>query len=197
MNVAAFLKYTAEEYLELEETSLEKNEFYKGEILAMAGGSIEHNQITRNTKSVIDGYLSKDDKCQIFPGDLKIHALKNSLYTYPDLSIVCGKLETLPNKKNIVTNPTVIIEVLSETTQDYDRGAKFKHYRDIVSLKEYILLSSLETLVEKYDKQADGSWILYEFKSETDTFKINTIDLVLAVKDLYRNVDFTNAEIEG
>jgi Uma2 family endonuclease len=85
--------------LELEEASLEKNEFYKGEIFAMAGRSIEHNQITRNTMFVIDGYLSKADKCQIFPSDLKIHALTNSLFTYPDLSIVCGKIETLLNKR--------------------------------------------------------------------------------------------------
>lgn len=99
MNAAAVLKYTAEEYLELEETSLEKNEFYKREIFAMEGGSIEYNQITRNTMSLIDEYLRKGDKCQIFPSDLKIHAITNSLYTYPDLSIVCGKIETLPNKK--------------------------------------------------------------------------------------------------
>ena len=194
MNAEPILKYTAEEYLELEETSLEKNEFYKGEIFAMAGASIEHNQITRNTMSLIDGYLSKNSKCQIFPSDLKIHALTNSLFTYPDLSIVCGKIETLLNKKNIVTNPTVLIEVLSETTQDYDRGAKFKLYRDIESLKEYILISSLETLVEKYDKQTDGSWVLHEYKSDTDTFKITSIDLLVTVKDLYRNVDFENVE---
>jgi Uma2 family endonuclease len=194
MNAEPILKYTAEEYLELEETSLEKNEFYKGEIFAMAGGSIEHNQITRNTMSVIDGYLSKADKCQIFPSDLKIHALTNSLFTYPDLSIVCGKIETLLNKKDIVTNPSVLIEVLSATTQDYDRGAKFKLYRDIESLKEYILISSLETLVEKYDKQADGSWVLYEYKNQTDTFTITSIDLLVTVKDLYRNVAFENIE---
>jgi Uma2 family endonuclease len=94
MNATTGLKYTADEYLELEETSLEKNEFYKGEIFAMAGGSIAHNQITRNTMSLIDGYLSKANKCQIFPSDLKIHAITNSLFTYPDLSIICGKIET-------------------------------------------------------------------------------------------------------
>jgi Uma2 family endonuclease len=192
MNAQPILKYTAEEYLELEETSLEKNEFYKGEIFAMAGGSIEHNQITRNTMTVVDSYLNKNGKCQIFPSDLKIHAITNSLYTYPDLSIVCGKIETLPNKKNIVTNPSVLIEVLSETTQDYDRGAKFKLYRDIESLKEYILISSLEILVEKYEKQDNGSWTLYEFKNEADVFKISSIGLSITVNVLYRNVVFEN-----
>ena len=192
MNAEPILKYTAEEYLELEETSLEKNEFYKGEIFAMAGASIPHNQIVANSLIEIGAYL-KDKKCRIFPSDLKIHAFTNSLFTYPDLSIVCGKIETLLNKKDIVTNPTVLIEVLSETTQDYDRGAKFKLYRDIESLKEYILISSLETLVEKYDKQTDGSWVLHEYKSETDAFKITSIDLLVTVKDLYRDVDFENA----
>ena len=161
----------------------------------MEGGSIEHNQITRNTMSLIDEYLRKGDKCQIFPSDLKIHAITNSLYTYPDLSIVCGKTETLPNKKNIVTNPSVLIEVLSKTTQDYDRGAKFKLYRDIESLKEYILISSLETLVEKYDKQVDGSWVLHEYKNVANTFTTTSIDLLITVKDLYRNVNFEMPEV--
>jgi Uma2 family endonuclease len=193
MNAAAVLKYTAEEYLDLEEASLEKNKFYKGEIFAMAGASIPHNQIVSNTNTEI-GYFLKDKKCRVFPSDLRIHSIANSLYTYPDLSIICEEIETVGKKKNTVTNPTVLIQVLSETTQDYDRGAKFKLYRDIESLKEYILISSLETLVEKYNKQADGSWVLHEYKSETDTFTITSIDLLITVKDLYRNVDFTNAE---
>ncbi len=193
MNAAPILKYTAEEYLELEEASLEKNEFYKGEIFAMAGASIEHNQIVRNAMVNIGKFL-EDKKCQIFPSDLRIHSITNSLYTYPDLSIICNDIETIGKRKNTVTNPTVLIEVLSATTQDYDRGAKFKLYRDIESLKEYILISSLETLVEKYHKQVDGSWVLHEYKSETDTFTIASIDLLLTVKDLYRNVDFENVE---
>jgi Uma2 family endonuclease len=193
MNAEPILKYTVEEYLELEEASLEKNEFYKGEIFAMAGASIPHNQIVRNTMVNIGKFL-EDKKCQIFPSDLRIHSITNSLYTYPDLSIICDDIETVGKRKNTVTNPTVLIEVLSKTTQDYDRGAKFKLYRDIESLKEYILISSLETLVEKYDKQADGSWVLHEYKKEMDIFKITSIDLLVTVKDLYRNVDFENIE---
>jgi Uma2 family endonuclease len=193
MNASPILKYTAEEYLELEEASLEKNEFYKGEIFAMAGASIPHNQIVMNSSVTIGGYLS-EKKCRIFPSDLRIHSLTNSLYTYPDLSIICNEIETIGKRKNTVTNPTVLIEVLSATTQDYDRGAKFKLYRDIESLKEYILISSLETLVEKYDKQEDGSWVLHEYKNENDTFKISSIDLLVTLKDLYRNVDFENVE---
>jgi Uma2 family endonuclease len=187
MNASPILKYTAAEYLELEETSLEKNEFYKGEIFAMAGASISHNQIVANSLGEIWSFL-KNKKCKIFPSDLRIHSIANSLYTYPDLSIICNEIETVG--KNNVTNPTVLIEVLSATTQDYDRGAKFKLYRDIESLKEYILISSLETLVEKYNKQADGSWVLHEYKNEADTFIISSIDFSITLKDLYRDVDF-------
>jgi Uma2 family endonuclease len=189
MNTAPILKYTAEEYLALEEKSLEKHEFYQGEIFAMAGASIEHNQVVKNTLFTIEEHLRKSSKCQIFPSDLKIHSLGNSLYTYPDLSIICGEIEILENNKNVVTNPTVLIEVLSESTQDYDRGGKFKLYRDILSLKEYMLISSLEILVEKYNKQLEGTWVLHEYKNLEDLVEINSISFSLRVAELYRNVN--------
>ncbi len=189
MNTLPVLRYTEEEYLEMEEKSLEKHEFYKGEIFAMAGASIPHNQIVRNALISIGNYLN-EKKCQIFPSDLKIYSLGNSLYTYPDLSIICGEIETLGNNKTVVTNPSVLIEVLSKSTQDYDRGGKFKLYRDIPSLKEYILISSFQTQVEKYERQTDGKWLFQEYKSENDLLKINCIDLEILIKDFYRNVVF-------
>jgi Uma2 family endonuclease len=193
MSAAPILKYSIAEYLENEEKSLEKHEYYQGEIFAMAGASIPHNQVVRNALYSVEDYLRKTDKCQIFPSDLKIHVEANLLFTYPDLSIVCGKIETLENHKDIVTNPAVLIEVLSPTTQDYDRGGKFKLYRDIPSLKEYILISSLEVLVEKYNKQPDGTWILHEYKTENDSFTIASIDMPVEMKSLYRNVEFKPA----
>ncbi|MES2774503.1 MAG: Uma2 family endonuclease [Bacteroidota bacterium] len=182
-------KYTLEEYMEMEEKSLEKHEFYQGEIFAMEGASIAHNQITSNAHIAIGSFLSDRGKCNIFQSDLKIHSSVNSLFTYPDLSIVCGKIETLEKHKDIVTNPSVLVEVLSESTQDYDRGGKFKLYRDIASLKEYIIISSTEMLVEKYDKQADGSWVLHVY-GEADTFEIGSVEMQMPVKVLYRNVAF-------
>ncbi len=188
MSAAPILKYTIEEYLATEAKSLEKHEYYQGEIFAMAGASIEHNQIVKNVIYSIEDHLRKGGKCQVFPSDLKIHIEANSLFTYPDLSIVCGKIETLENHKDIVTNPSVIVEVLSPSTQDYDRGGKFKLYRDIPSLKEYILISSTEMLVEKYDRQDDGSWILYEYKNENVNFLITTIEMEIDVKTVYHSV---------
>jgi Uma2 family endonuclease len=193
MSAAPILKYSIADYLESEEKSLEKHEYYQGEIFAMAGASIQHNQVVRNALYSVEDYLRKTDKCQIFPSDLKIHVEANSLFTYPDLTIVCGKIETLENHKDIVTNPAVLIEVLSATKQDYDRGGKFKLYRDIPGLKEYILISSLEVLVKKYNKQADGTWVLHEYKTENDSFTIASVDMPVDMKRLYRNVEFEPA----
>ena len=187
MGAAPLLKHSIAAYLESEEKSDVKHEFYKGEIFAMAGASIQHNQIASNAHVAIGSFIS-DKGCTIFQSDLKIHVELNSLFTYPDLSIVCGTIATLENHKDIVTNPSVLIEVLSDTTQDYDRGGKFKLYRDIPSLKEYILISSIEVLVEKYSKQEDGTWILHEYKTLNDFFTIDVIAMQIELKGLYKNV---------
>jgi Uma2 family endonuclease len=187
MGAAPLLKHSIAAYLESEKKSDIKHEFYKGEIFAMAGASIQHNQIASNAHVAIGSFISDKD-CTIFQSDLKIHVELNSLFTYPDLSIVCGTIATLENHKDIVTNPSVLVEVLSDTTQDYDRGGKFKLYRDIPSLKEYVLISSLEVLVEKYTKQEDGTWILHEYKTLNDFFKIDVIAMQVELKGLYKNV---------
>ncbi len=109
MSTPSILKYTIAEYLANEGKSLEKHEYYQGEIFAMAGASIEHNQIVKNVLYSTEDHLRKGGKCQIFPSDLKIHIEANSLFTYPDLSIVCDKIKTLENHKDIVTNPSVIV----------------------------------------------------------------------------------------
>ncbi|NTS42706.1 Uma2 family endonuclease [Flavisolibacter sp. BT320] len=178
-----------EDYLSLEETADEKHEYYKGEIFAMAGGSIAHNRLVRNSLTAIDNFLS-GKKCEAFPSDLKVHNEANTLFTYPDISIVCGEIERWQGRNDTITNPVVIIEVLSESTQLYDRGQKFKLYRSLPSLKEYILLSSLEYMVEHYTKQAEDSWNFRELTDPDDTLTIESIGFSCPVKDLYRNVSF-------
>lgn len=190
MSAVAAVKYiTEEEYLKAEEKSLTKNEYYKGEIFAMAGASISHNRITRNTQTEIDIFL-RDKSCEIFPSDLRIQVEANSLFTYPDLSIVCTDLEFYKKRKDTIRNPTVLIEVLSPSTQNYDRGEKFALYRDLPSLKEYILISSTKILIEKYTKQSDNEWIFTEFKKPTDQFEIESIGFLVTVEALYRKVNF-------
>ncbi len=191
MNPAKATKYTEEEYLEMENDSLEKHEFYQGEIFAMAGASINHNLVVRNCVSELDLIFRKENKCKVFPSDLKIHCLGNSLYTYPDVSIICGDVQTLENNKNVVTNPTILVEVVSPSTADYDRGGKFKLYRDIPSLKEYLLISSTEIFLEKFHKLEDNSWLLQEYKNKDEEITFESVGITLKVSELYRDVDLS------
>lgn len=176
------------DYLEMEIASIEKHEFYQGEIFDMAGATVEHNRIVSNTLIAL-GSKMKDQKCVPFTSDLRIHIQANSLYTYPDITVVCGEVEKLPNTFDTIINPTLIIEVLSTSTKDYDRGTKFMLYRDIPSLKEYIVLDSTGNVhAEKWNKKEDGFWILNEFKSMEKIVPIESLQIELLMSDVYRGV---------
>lgn len=187
--VPAIKLIPVDEYLAMETDTGVKHEYYRGEIFAIAGGTIAHNQVVRNTLTSIDNFL-KNEYCQVFPSDLKVHVEANTLFTYPDLSIVCKEPQRWNNRNDVITNPVVLVEVLSKKTQNYDRGQKFKLYRSLPSLKEYILISSVETAAEFYVKQPTGFWTLHETTNPEDTFKIETIQFSCALKELYRNVAF-------
>ncbi len=180
---------TAEDYLEQERAATEKHEYYQGEVFAMSGASLEHVIITRNITVGI-GIKQKGKSCQPFGSDLRIHIPANSLYTYPDLSIICGKPELTDNNFDTATNPSVIIEILSESTRNYDMGTKFKLYRDIPTLREYILIDSETVYVEKHVRQQDNNWLLSELKHEADTLHIESIDIALPLKDIYEGISF-------
>ncbi len=182
-----------EDYLLMEGESEVKHEYYQGEMFAVAGGTDSHNRIVRNTLTAIDNFLAGKE-CEVFPSDLKVHSVANSLFTYPDLSIVCGPLDYWKNRRDIITNPVVLIEVLSKKTQAYDRGDKFKLYRTIPTVREYILISSLEVLVERYTKQPGSFWNFQETANGEDAFQIESIAFSCAVKDLYRNVSFESLD---
>ncbi len=175
---------TPEQYLELERAALEKHEYYQGEIFAMSGASFRHNVIFKNTYLKL-GVKLAGKPCQPYGSDLRIHIPSNSLFTYPDISIICGKPEMTDEVMDTVKNPTVIIEILSKSTQDYDKGQKFTLYRDIESLKEYILIDSQSVRVEKYCKNSDGSWTLRDYKDIEDTFIIESIGEDMSLADIY------------
>jgi Uma2 family endonuclease len=141
--------FTIAEYLEMETASIEKNEYYQGEIFAMSGALLPHNIIAGNTFAHLHSRL-KGKSCRPFNSDMRIHVKENTLFTYPDISVVCGKPETLNDDNFNLLNPTVIIEVLSKSTKSYDRGDKFKLYRDIPTLNEYILVDSLSVFIEDF-----------------------------------------------
>jgi len=178
-----------EEYVAMERVSRQKHDYFQGEVFAMSGASLEHNIIAKNINTQVLPFL-KGKLCDMFGSDLRIHIPENTLYTYPDFSIICGKPETADNDKDSIINPSVIIEVLSKSTEDYDRGGKFHLYRSIKSLKEYILIDSLHSCAEIYTRQSDNTWILKEFTNSTDSFTISTIGLTLFLKDIYEGINF-------
>jgi len=188
MEPAKKLTYTEAEYLEMERKASFKSEFFAGEIFAMAGAGLNHNTIVGNTFGIIWTFL-KGKPCRIFPSDLRVKVDKSGLYTYPDLSIVCGKPVLMDDKFDTLLNPVVLIEVLSKSTEDYDKGSKFSFYRQIESLQEYILISSESPKMEKFKKLETGNWLFSESREGTD-FLIESIDCVLELNEVYSGVDW-------
>ncbi len=179
-------KYTIAEYLEMEEAATEKHEYYQGEIFAMSGPKVSHNIIAGNTFGSLM-YKLKGKSCRPFNSDQRIHIEKNTLFTYPDISIICGDIITLNNDDWNILNPTVIIEVLSPSTKNYDRGEKFRLYRDIATLKEYILIDSTSINIEAFYINEHGNWELKEYKSIDETLNLQSVQVSLDLKEIYES----------
>lgn len=184
-------KYTIEEYLEMEQASQEKHEYYHGEVFAMSGPKVPHGIISGNTFLVLGNQL-KGKRCRPFNGEQTIHIEKNTLFTYPDIFVVCGEIETRNSDDWNILNPTVIIEILSPSTRDYDHGLKFQLYRDIPSLKEYLLIDSESVHVEIFFLNNYGNWELKEYKSINDSFTLNSIQVKLELKEIYEGTKLLN-----
>lgn len=181
-------KFSIEEYLEMENASIEKNEYYKGEIFAMSGAKVPHNTISFNLSGILYNKL-KGKKCKPYGSDQRIHIQSNTLFTYPDISIICGEIITLNNDDYNVLNPTVIIEVLSKSTSNYDRGVKFKLYRDIPTLREYILIDSETIHIEVFRLNENNHWELEEYDSVENYLFVETIDEKIAIAEIYEGVN--------
>lgn len=177
-------KFTMEEYLEFERTEEEKHEYYRGEIFAMSGAKVPHNIIAGNLFSELKQKL-KGQSCRPFTSDQRIHIPLNSLFTYPDISIICGDIETKDNDDWNALNPSVIIEVLSSGTKGYDRGEKFRLYREIASLKEYILVDSGSVLVEAHYINKEGHWEQVNYKNIKDNLPVRTVMVTIPLADIY------------
>ncbi len=177
-------KYTIEEYLQMENAASEKHEYYQGEIFAMSGAKIEHNKVTSNLHYALRSKL-KGKPCQPFGSDQRIHIEKNTLFTYPDISVVCGDLLTLNDDEYNVLNPSIIFEVASPSTRDYDRGEKFKLYRDIPTLKEYILVNPEAVHIEAFFINDNGNWELVEYKTINLVLFLPTIQISIPLQDIY------------
>ena len=180
---------TPEEYLLAERIALEKSEYFQGEIFAMAGSSKEHALIVGNILIETKTFL-RGKSCNSYSSDLRVLVNDNGLYTYPDIVIVCGKEEYLDNTLDTLINPTIIIEVLSSTTMDYDLGSKFTLYRGIESLKEYITISSLSFHVERNVLNENKSWTLSETSDPKGKIDFLSIGLELKMQDIYYNLQY-------
>ncbi len=178
-----------EEYFELEEAAEYKSEYYHGEIFAMTGASVTHNLIAMNTGSALHASL-RDSDCVVFPPDIKARVDEARHYTYPDITVVCGEIEYSGNRDDVISNPLVIMEILSESTKDYDRGSKFAAYRNIVSLKDYLLIDQYERHVERFSKIEKNKWVLEEYNDPDAVIQINSIGVDVALKDIYHRIDF-------
>jgi len=180
-------KVSIEEYLEMEQSSIEKHEYYKGEIFAMSGAKMPHNTISKNLLGTLFTKL-KGKKCQPYGSDVRIHIESNTLFAYPDISIICDEVITRNNDDFNVLNPVVIIEILSQSTKNYDRGEKFKLYRDIPTLKEYILIDSESIYIETFRLNEKNHWELEEYNFVTEELYVKAINEKILIADIYEGV---------
>jgi Uma2 family endonuclease len=177
-------RFTIEEYLEYENASQEKHEYYKGEIFAMAGAGLMHNKIFSNLFIEL-GIRLKGNPCRPYGSDMRIHIPDNTLFTYPDISIICGDFATMKNDDRNFLNPSVIIEILSPSTRKYDRGEKFQLYKGISSLKEYILVDSEKVRGEVFRMNYAGRWEPEEYKDADQLLEIKKVGIAVPLRDIY------------
>lgn len=180
-------KFTIEEYLVMEEAAIEKHEYYRGDIFAMSGAKMPHIRISRNLLVELTNKLI-GKRCQPYGSDMRIHIKANTLFTYPDISIICGEPETLNNDNWNVVNPAVIIEILSPSTKNYDRGEKFKLYREIPTSKEYILMDAENVHIEIFRRNESDCWELEEYNATEQALYIRTIHENISIAAIYTGV---------
>jgi Uma2 family endonuclease len=173
-----------DEYLAFEREATTKHEYYRGEVFAMSGASPRHNIIFGNLFGELS-YKLKGKKCRPYGSDMRVHIPENTLFTYPDVSVFCGELKTFNREDDSVIGPVVLFEILSPSTKNYDRGEKFKLYRDIPSLKEYILIDTESIRVEAFRLNHSNHWELEEYKTLEEVLTVRSVDASLSLPDVY------------
>jgi len=179
---------TPEEYLAIERKAEYKSEYFNGEMFAMAGASERHISIVANLMYIVVGQL-RGRPCKAYSNDMRVRVSPTGLYTYPDVVVVCGQAQFADDQKDTLLNPTLIVEVLSESTKDYDRGRKFEHYRTLTSLSEYVLIDQDKHHVEHFVRQPENRWLLSETNRLEDTIHLSSISCDLALAEVYDKVE--------
>jgi Uma2 family endonuclease len=184
-------KLTEEQYLAIDRAAEFRSEFIDGEIVAMSGASLVHNRLQGNIYAEVRAAL-RDSNCEAFNSDLRIR-VSARVYTYADVSVVCGKPVLSDERQDILLNPVVIFEVLSPSTEKYDRGVKFQHYRTIDSLKDYVLVDQEQVRIEHYSRETDNTWTLHDHEKLDDELKIASIGVSLPLNRIYDRVELPAA----
>lgn len=188
-------KLTPAEYLEFERKSEERHEYLNGEIFAMSGAKRNHNVIAWNIGGELRQKL-KGKNCEAYPADMRVFIPETGLYTYPDLVIVCGAPQFQDDVFDTLLNPVLIIEVLSDSTESYDRGKKFQHYRSTESLQEYVLIAQDEARIEKYVRSGDGFWFFTEAVGLDSEIEFSSIECRIALGEVYDKINFSENNAE-
>ncbi len=183
-------RQTSAEYLAFERSAEIKSEYFEGEIFAMAGASREHNLVVGNLVGELRNHLRKGP-CEVYPSDMRVKVEATGLYTYPDVVVACDSPQFEDEHVDTLLNPTLLVEVLSDSTEKYDRGKKSSHYRRLASLQEYLLVSQDEPHIEHYARQDDHHWILTEGTGLESTIALPVLDFRLALAEVYARVTFS------
>ena len=193
-NIKKAIFYTPEEYLAIEREAEFRHEYIDGEIFEMAGESLSHSRVCANLAREAGNAL-KGRPCEPLSPNMKVRTSTASLFAYPDMTIVCGQPLFHDSKKDVLINPQVIFEVLSPSTETYDRTTKFRKYQmGNETLTDYVLVSQDKPFVEHFSKQADGNWLYRSFAEITETMRIESIDCAFNLREIYERVEFEAGE---
>lgn len=177
------------EYLAMETVAEYKSEYYNGEIFALAGGTPDHSLVAVNLTIELGTRLAAQP-CRVFNSDMRLHIERSGLYTYPDVMVICGKIELVKNRNDTVTNPILLVEVLSESTHDYDRGAKFNFYKQIPTLREYVVVESENPHVECYQRTAGDQWLVEMYDDLDATVTLESVACEISLQRIYSKVSW-------
>jgi Uma2 family endonuclease len=180
---------TEEQYLEIERKAEFKSEYFRGEMFAMSDASLTHTRLVRRLTVSLDAQL-RSGRCEVLALDMRVLVSKSRLYTYPDVVAFCGEPVLLDGHQDTLLNPSLIVEVLSPSTEIYDRTKKFEYYQSIDSLHEYLLVSSDRVHLDLFTRQTDGRWLLTSVGALEDTLELTSVGCRLALAELYQKIDF-------
>lgn len=187
MSTQPLMRFSPQQYLAQERKAEFKSEFYQGEIFAMAGASREHNLVVANLVGELRQAL-KDSNCEVYPSEMRVKVSATGLYTYPDVTIACGEPEFEDKELDTLLNPTVLFEVLSKSTEAYDRGTKARNYRKIPSLQHYVLVSQFQFSVEIFSRSSDDTWTLTEVNDLPESLQLQSPKVAVPLAEVYRKI---------